>query len=89
MRKLIIFPLLVFLALPLSVSVVQAREEAVYVGEGRYVGEDRDSSDTAVLRQRNQEMTERRQDRDRSEQRYQESERRERAYERESSDYRY
>lgn len=88
MSKFTIFSLLVSVALVMPV-IAQARETATYVGEGRYVGQDRDSSDSAVLRQRNQEQTERRQDRDRGEQRYQESERRERAYERESSDYRY
>lgn len=75
-----VFSLLVSLALVIPAST-QARETSTYVGEGRYVGQDRTSSDTAVLRQRNQEQTERRQDRDRSEQRYQESQR-----ERESSD---
>ena len=76
----------IFFVIALSASVAQARDTSTYVGEGRYVGEDRTSTDTAVLWQRNQEQTERRQDRDRSEQRYQESERRERSYEREYSD---
>lgn len=75
-----------FIAVALSVNVVHARETATYVGEGRYIGQDRTSSDSAVLRQRNQEQTERVRDRDRSEQRYEQSERRERAYEHESSD---
>lgn len=64
----------------------QADDRATYVGGGRYVGQDRTSTNTAILRQRNQDLTERRQDRDRSEQRYQESERRERSYERDYSD---
>lgn len=86
--KFIVFPVLALLTLTISVTA-QAREEAVYVGEGRYVGEDRDSSDTAVLRQRNQEQTIRQQERNRDEERYERAERRERSYERESSDYRY
>ncbi|PTR09938.1 hypothetical protein C8R32_10224 [Nitrosospira sp. Nsp5] len=85
MSKSTIFFLVVPLALAAMPVTAQVGEKATYVGEGRYVGDDRTSSDTAVIRQRNQEQTERRQDRDRSEQRYQESERRERAYERESS----
>ncbi|MGH8763155.1 MAG: hypothetical protein ACREUR_07970 [Nitrosospira sp.] len=75
-----------FIAIALSVSIAHARETATYVGEGRYVGQDWTSSDSAILRQRNQEQAERVRERDRSEQRYEQSERRERAYEYESSD---
>lgn len=88
MSKFTIFSLLASLALVIPAST-QARETSTYVGEGRYVGEDRDSSDTAVLRQRNQEQTIRAEERDRNEERYERAERRERAYERESSDRRY
>lgn len=73
--------------LPLLVPLhALAADKAIYVGEGRYYGEDQTSSDTAVLRQRNQEQTDRRQDRDRIEEHYERSERRERAYEREKLD---
>ena len=75
-----------FVAIALSASAAQAREEAVYVGEGRFVGEDRTSSDTSVLRQRNKERTTRAQERDRDEQRYERAGRREREYDREYSD---
>lgn len=85
MSKLTIFSLLVSLTMAMPITA-QADGKATYVGEGRFVGNDRNSSDSAVLRQRNQEQTERRQDRDRSEQRYRERERQDRAYERESSE---
>lgn len=78
-----------FIVISLSVAAVQAGEKAVYVGEGRFVGQDKDSSDTAVLRQRNQEQTLRAQERNRNEERYERTERREREYDRESSDRRY
>ena len=88
MSKFTIFSLLISLAMAMPITA-QADEKATYVGEGRFVGNDRNSSDSAVIRQRNQEQFERRQDRDRSEQRYQESERRQRDYERDDSDRRY
>ena len=84
MTKFVVFSAMVSLALVIPEST-QARESTTYVGEGRYLGQDRTSSDTAVIRQRNQEQTERRQDRNRSEERYQESERQERSYERNDS----
>ncbi|MEO6563837.1 MAG: hypothetical protein ABIN99_12465 [Nitrosospira sp.] len=59
------------------------KEKSTYVGGGRYIGEGR-SIDDAVLRQRNNEYSERERDRQDNEQRYDRSERREREYDRES-----
>lgn len=70
--------------LTLAIPITASGDKAVYVGEGRYVGQDRTSSDTAVLRQRNQEQTERRQDRQRDESRTRENDRQDRDYQRES-----
>lgn len=75
-----------FVVIALCANSAHAREEAVYVGEGRFVGQDRTSSDTAVLRQRNEERTLRARERDRDEQRDERTERREREYDREYSD---
>lgn len=74
------------------VSVVsisaQADEKAVYVGEGRYACSN-DSSDCAVLRQRNQEQTRRAQERNEDDRRSDRAERREREYERDYESSRY
>ena len=77
--------LLMVLALVIPITATAAGK-TVYVGEGRYVGQDRTSSDSAVLRQRNQEQTERRQDRQRDESRSRENDRQERDYQRESNE---
>lgn len=81
MSKFTIFSLLTSLAMAMPITA-QADEKATYVGEGRYVGEDR-SVDSAVLQQRNNEWTQRQSDRERSEERYERIERREREYDRE------
>jgi hypothetical protein len=80
--KFTVFPLLFSLALALSINA-QAGEKASYVGDGRYVSEGK-SVDDAVLRQRNNEYSERERDRQDNERRYERSERREREYDRES-----
>lgn len=84
--KLVIYTVALLLTLPLA---AQAGKEAVYVGEGRFLGQEKDSVDSAVLRQRNQEQTIRAQERNRDEERYERSERRERLYDRERSNQRY
>ena len=82
MIKFTISPLLLSLALVLPIAA-QAGEKATYVGGGRYVGEGK-SADDAVLRQRNNEYSERERDRQDNERRYERSERRERDNDRES-----
>lgn len=67
----------------------QAGDRATYVGEGRYSCSS-DSIDCAVLRQRNNEVSNRQRERLEAEQRYERYERREREYERErQEDYGY
>ncbi len=83
MIKLISCAVLLYFTLPAFA------EKAVYVGEGRYYGQDRNSSDAAVLNQRNHEETLRQQERNRNEERYERAERREREYERERYQNRY
>ena len=75
MNKFIISALSALLVLPLSITA-KAGEKATYVGEGRY-------SCCAVLRQRNNELTERQYDRQENERRSGDAERREREYDRE------
>lgn len=84
MTKITILPLLVSLALALPIAA-QAGEKATYVGGERYVGEGR-SVDDAVLRQRNNEYSERERDRQDNEQRYERSEQRERDNEYDQAD---
>ncbi|BCT69496.1 hypothetical protein [Nitrosospira sp. NRS527] len=67
--------LLLPLLLLLSMNA-QAAEKAVYVGEGRYAC-DSDSTDCAVLKQRNEEQARRRRERYENEQRYEREERHE------------
>jgi hypothetical protein len=81
MNKFIISALSALLVLPLSITA-KAGEKATYVGEGRYSCST-DSIDCAVLRQRNNELTERQYDRQENERRSGDAERREREYDRE------
>ena len=82
--KIIKLFLPLLLLMPINAA---ASEKAVYVGEGRYAC-DSDSSDCAVLRQRNEEQTRRVQERYENERRYEREERRETEYLREyESDY--
>ena len=81
--------LLPALILASGVSIIaQADERAVYVGEGRYACSN-DSSDCAVVRQRNEEQTRRVRERDDYERRSDRQERREREYERDYESDRY
>lgn len=74
--------LLIMLTLAVPI-LAHATEKAVYVGEGRYYGQERDSVDSAILNQRNHEQTLLQQERNRNEERYERAERREREYQRE------
>lgn len=76
-----VIKLLLPLLLLLSMNA-QAGEKAVYVGGGRYAC-DSDSTDCAVLKQRNEEQTRRVQERYENERRYEREERREAEYQRE------
>jgi hypothetical protein len=66
----------------LAPAIAQAGERATYVGEGRYSCSS-NSIDCAVLRQRNNDISNRQRERLEAEQRYESYERREREYERE------
>lgn len=78
--KLITLTFALLLSLTISIRA-QAAEKAVYVGEGRYSCQG-ESMDCAVLKQRNQEQTQRTRERNEYERRNEEAERREREYRR-------
>ncbi|WP_074796617.1 hypothetical protein [Nitrosospira briensis] len=70
----LLLPLLLLLPI-----ISTASEKAVYVGGGRYAC-DSDSTDCAVLKQRNEERTRREQERYENERQYEREERREAEY---------
>lgn len=88
-RKLAIAFLASIVIISVTDSMAGERERATYVGEGRYIGEGR-SVDSAVLRQRNNEWTQRQQDRSEYRRSQERIDRLDREYERsyDDSDYR-
>jgi hypothetical protein len=75
--------IIAFIASAVIVSVANAREgnRSMYVGEGRYIGEPNTVGD-AILRQRNNEWTQRQQDRYEYRQQQEREERLDRQFER-------
>lgn len=69
-------------------SIAGERERATYVGEGRYVGEG-NSVGSAILRQRNNEWTQRQKDRSDYQRSQERIDRLDREYERSYDDYDY